>query len=414
MSAVDYIPKDAILPENQNFCCLSLWMDDDKKTIKYVKVSGGFKNLDDAKEQVQLLKEPGHYNFVAEMGAWNAFDPLPNNKDLNDELNLMMHRYLVGVHKNNLEFDKRKYEMMTTNVSENCEIKQKELVDEIKKLAELEEQESTEEIESLKTSKTEYIAKIRVQIEKLNIKKEECLEKEKEVKEKLNNIKIDESPVKQISGSVQNQNIPMKFDGVVKRKDEKIENQNWYCISFLVEDNMSLVGVKINGCFDTAENAENHSRALRDINDSCSILIGELYKWQPFNPSPDSAEAGDSEYANPQLNETMKNKRDNEKKAQLYHEFRKNDMVRKNLEESLNDKMSEKAEMNKKLENVKSKEIKESLESEVLTLEEQIKKLEEKKTEFTNKEAELVEKIGLHELRKQMEEKNMSSKILDV
>ena len=258
MSVVDYIPKDAILPENQNFCCLSLWMDDDKKTIKYVKVSGGFKNLDDAKEQVQLLKEPGHYNFVAEMGAWNAFDPLPNNKDLNDELNLMMHRYLVGVHKNNLEFDKRKYEMMTTNVSENCELKQKELVDEIKKLADLEEQESTEEIENLKTSKTEYIAKIRVQIEKLNVKKEECLEKEKEVIEKLNNIKINDTSTKQLSESVQNQNIPMKFDGIVKRKDEKIENQNWYCISFLVEENISLVGVKINGCFDTAENAENH------------------------------------------------------------------------------------------------------------------------------------------------------------
>jgi DNA repair exonuclease SbcCD ATPase subunit len=414
MSVVDYIPKDAILPENQNFCCLSLWMDDDKKTIKYVKVSGGFKNLEDAKEQVQLLKEPGHYNFVAEMGAWNAFDPLPNNKDLNDELNLMMHRYLINVHKNNLEFEKRKYEMMTTNVSENCEIKQNELVNEIKKLADLELQESTEEIENLKTSTTEYIAKIRVQIEKLNKKKEECLENEKGVIEKLSNIKIDESPVKQSSENIQNHNIPMKFDGVVKRKYEKIENQNWYCISFLVEDNMSLVGLKVNGCFDTAENAENHSRALRDINDSCSILIGELYKWQPFNPAPDSVEAGESEYANPQLNETMKNKRDNEKKAQLYHEFRKNDMVRKNLEESLNEKVSEKEEMNKKLENVKSREMKKTIESEVLTLEEQIKKLEEKKTEFTNKEAELVEKIGLFELKKQMEEKNMGSKILDV
>ena len=101
MTTVDYIPKDAIIPENQNFCCLSLWMSDDKKNIKFVKVSGGFKNLEDAKEQVQLLKEPGHYNFVAEMGTWNAFDPLPNSKDLNDELNLMMHRYLIKVHKNN-------------------------------------------------------------------------------------------------------------------------------------------------------------------------------------------------------------------------------------------------------------------------------------------------------------------------
>jgi len=110
----------------------------------------------------------------------------------------------------------------------------------------------------------------------------------------------------------------------------------------------------------------------------------------------------------------MKSKKDNERKAQLYHEFRKNDMIRKNLEESLNDKVSEKSAMNKKLENIKNEEIRKSIEEEVSTLEEQIKKLEAKKKEFTDKETDLVEKIGLLELRKQMEEKNMKSKIIDV
>jgi len=408
MSTVDYIPKDAILPENQNFCCLSLWMDDDKKTIKFIKVSGGFKELEDAKEQIQLLKTPGHYNFVAEMGSWNAFDPLPNNKDLNDELNSMMHRYLINIRKNNLEFEVRKYSMIKTNVEENCQVKEKELEDEINKLCELSTQDSTEELECQKQTKTEYIEKLKEQITKMKEKIKEYLEKELEVQEKLKNISVNFNEKSESENTnLPNQNVPVKFDGVVKRKNEKIENQNWYCISFLAEEKYSLVGIKVNGCFDTAENAESHSRSLRDINDNCSILIGELYKWQPFNPDPDSAEAGEQEYANPQLNDTMKNKKDNEKKAQLYHEFRKNDMIRKNLEESLNDKVSEKNEINKKLENIKNKEMKENAEKEILTLEEQIKKLEEKQKEFSQKESELVEKIGLLDLKKKMDEKNL-------
>jgi len=69
---------------------MSLWLTEDKKNVSLVKISGGFPTIVDAQEQVQLLKEPGHYNFVAEMGAWNAFDPMPNAGNLNDQLNAMM------------------------------------------------------------------------------------------------------------------------------------------------------------------------------------------------------------------------------------------------------------------------------------------------------------------------------------
>jgi hypothetical protein len=48
----------------------------------------------------------------------------------------------------------------------------------------------------------------------------------------------------------------------------------------------------------------------------------------------------------------MKSKNENQKKAQLYHEYRKNDMIKKNLEESLSDKVLEKDEMKKKLDNI--------------------------------------------------------------
>lgn len=423
MSSPDYLPKDAILPENQNFCCLSLFMNDDKKSIKCLKVSGAFKDLEDAKEQIQLLKEPGHYNFAAEIGAWNAFDPLPNENNLNDELNAMMHRYLINVHKNNLDFEKRKYGMLAKNIEENGQVKMNELEQEEKNLVELDNEikvlqenvlldneEYTKSVESKNKSreeKVEYIEKLKVQIKNFETKKDENLLKEKEFADKIANIKVESLVINKRSDASETQNKPITFDGVVKRKNDKIENQNWYCVSFLVEDNKTLVGLKISGCFNTNEEADSHSRALRDINDSTSILVGELYKWQPFNPSADSVEAGESEYANPQLNETMKSKKENEKKAQLYHEFRKNDMIRKNLEDSLNDKQTEKEEIMKKLENTPNEETRKSVANEILTLEEQIKKLESKKQEYLEKETELSEKIGVYELQRKMEEMKM-------
>ena len=47
MSSVDYLLKDAIIPDNQNYCCVSLFMNEDKTEIKYIKVSGGFKTVED-------------------------------------------------------------------------------------------------------------------------------------------------------------------------------------------------------------------------------------------------------------------------------------------------------------------------------------------------------------------------------
>jgi len=405
MPTVDYLPKDAILPENQNFCCLSLLMNDDNKTIKCLKVSGAFKDIEDAKEQIQLLKENrGHYNFAAEVGAWNAFDPLPNENDLNDELNAMMHKYLVNVHKNNLDFEKRKFSMIAKNIDENAQIKLNELEQENKKLLELSKLDDSDENEKLKKQKVDYIETLKVQIKNLETKRDDNLQKETEIISKLNNIKIEDLVINKRVDAYENQNKPVPFDGIVKRKDEKIENQNWYCVSFLTEENKTLVGLKISGCFNSNEEADNHSRALRDINDSVSILVGELYRWQPFNPSPDSLEAGESEYANPQLNETMKSKKENEKKAQLYHEFRKNDMIRKNLEDSLTEKASEMEEITKQLKANNNDAMKKNMVDEIATIEQQIKKLEDKRQEYVAKEAEISEKIGLYELQRKMEE----------
>jgi len=403
MPDVDYLLKDPIIPDNQNFCCMSLRLDENMKKVKLIRVSGTFKTIIEAQEQVQLIEQPGHYNFVAEIGAWNAFDPQPNKGDLNDQLNKMMERYLFQLKKKNFEFEVRKYKMIIDNISDNYRIKEEEknkLLDELKEL------ESEREIQK----KKDAINVIDETLKGFKQKIEENENKLKDCDNKLNTLQSDlEDEYNKTEENQENQknhNVPIKFEGVVKRTTEKIENQSWYCVSFLAEENKSLVGVKVSGSFDTEANANNHSKALRDINDNTSILVGELYKWQPFNPDPDSEAAGESEYANDQLNETMKKKKENEEKAKLYHEYRKYELINKNLQENLDTKFKDKEDMIKKLENTKSEDGKKSLEEEIKSLESQIEKLENKKKEIDEKENVLTDQIGLHELKKKLEMRN--------
>ena len=363
MSEVDYLTKDSILPENQNFYVMSLFMSEDKKIIKYIRVSGGFTTIEEAQEQTQLLKEPGHYNFVAEMGTWNAFDPLSNKGNLNDQLNNMMKLYLMNMHKKNYEYEQRKYEMIIKNMVDNIKVKEDELK------------------EYISTENDNMILKITEQIKQLEEKIKEYEENLKSINIKLNNIVIDSKYTSVELTDNFNQNIPIKYEGVVKKTEEKISGQNWYCISFLTEQNKSLVGIKVSGCFDTEEQADSQSAALRDINDSFNVHVGELYKWQPFNPDPDSIEAGESEYANSQLNDTMKKKKENEQKAKLYNEYRKNEDIKKDIEDLLNNKKKELTEATE-------------ISSNIHNVDEQIKNLQDKLNEYNLKTDEYLQQIG--------------------
>lgn len=408
MSEVDYLLKDPIVPDGQNYCCLSLYLSEDRQSIKYHRVSCVFKTVEEAKEQIQLLKEPGHYNFVCEVGAWNAFDPQPNNGNLNDQLNSMMKSYLSDLQKRNYEFEIRKFSMIANNISDNRKIKEEELEKELVNLKELNDklvtQMSSEDMTVLLAEiakKEHYIEVIKKSISTFTEKIDENKKKEAEMTAQLSRLKISDKLI--VNKGTETQNIPIKYEGTVKRTSEQLSNQNWYCISFLTEENTSLVGIKISGCFDKEEEANEHSKALRDINDSFSILVGELYKWQPFNPDPDSLEAGNSEYADNQLNETMKKKRENEQKAKLFKEYQKYELINKNLQDSLTEKTNNRDELTKKLDTIQDKDARAPYMTQLTSLEDQIAKLESKRKEITQKELELSEQIGVPQLQTQME-----------
>jgi chromosome segregation ATPase len=98
----------------------------------------------------------------------------------------------------------------------------------------------------------------------------------------------------------------------------------------------------------------------------------------------------------------MKKKKENEQKAQMFHEYRKYELINKNLQESLNNKIAEKEEIKKKIVNTNT-DVKTNVQEKLLELEQQIEKLENKKKEISEKESELSEKIGLNELQKKLQ-----------
>jgi hypothetical protein len=360
MSAVDYLVEDSIVPSNQKFCALSIWLNDDKTKVKLFKVSGAFKYLNEAEYQFKLMKERGHLNFVAEMGKWNAFDPTRlDATNLDNELNNVMRRHLENQTINNFEYEIRKNDLVMKNISDNIKQKNTEL------------SEQTDE---------KYISKIMSQIETLEKKRKEYEDKLIDFKTKLENFRKNTSNnnslplVKKNTESYETTNQDFSY-----KTTERLDNQNWFCVSFLVDDSSSLVGIKISGAFEKEDEAQDFAKSLRDINDSVNVYVGQLYKWMPFNPTPDSEEAGESDYSNPQLNETMKEKKRNEQKAKIYHEFRKNEEIKKNLEEMISMRKSETS-----VSNDKSNE----------TLDEQIRKLEEKMKEYDSKNQELTKELN--------------------
>lgn len=162
------------------------------------------------------------------------------------------------------------------------------------------------------------------------------------------------------------------------------DGQKFVCLSFLTdkENKTTLSGIKIRGVFDTYEAACKHAKNVQNVDPCFNVFVGEMGKWLPFDPNPDSKAVKDSEYANEQLNSMMKSYLENQEKAKIYHEQRKNEMVRKNIMDNITTRQESLTETKNKLKKSKNPSEKSTLEQSVKEIEEQIKKMESKKKEL--------------------------------
>jgi hypothetical protein len=157
--------------------------------------------------------------------------------------------------------------------------------------------------------------------------------------------------------------------------------QTYVCMSFLSnkdDSSITTTGIRIGGVFETYEGACAHAKLIQEHDDRHHVFVGDVGKWLPYDPDPNSDNVNDSEYANEQLNTIMKGHKDNMEKARVFHEMRKTEKMVENINNNLESKNTLKNEITDKLSKVKSMDEAKTLTTSLDSIDEQIKKMEEK------------------------------------
>ena len=156
-----------------------------------------------------------------------------------------------------------------------------------------------------------------------------------------------------------------------------------------------VLAFKFRGAYRSLEEASKHAEQLRDLDPSHHVYVMETGKWCAFKIKDDNNYIEQTEHSNAELNDMMKKYEENQSKAKLYHEFRKNQMIKQSLEENLENRIKSIEETNNELENVSDKVERRKLKDKKITLEEQLKKLEERKSEIEEQTKNLEVKLKL-------------------
>ena len=117
--------------------------------------------------------------------------------------------------------------------------------------------------------------------------------------------------------------------------------QSFVCLSFLSnkeDSSITTTGIRIGGVFETYEGACAHAKLIQEHDDRHHVFVGDVGKWLPYDPDPNSEKVNDSEYANEQLNTIMKGHKENMERARVFHEMRKTEKMVDNINENLESK----------------------------------------------------------------------------
>jgi hypothetical protein len=100
----------------------------------------------------------------------------------------------------------------------------------------------------------------------------------------------------------------------------------------------TIRGLKVRGIYSTMDEATIRSKVLQRIDKHHHVFVAPVGYWLPWDPNPDQIEK--QEYQEEQLNELMKNYKENEVKRDIYYEKEKSDLKAKAIEENLQRKQA--------------------------------------------------------------------------
>jgi hypothetical protein len=177
------------------------------------------------------------------------------------------------------------------------------------------------------------------------------------------------------------------------------KGQNWGCFSFLrsknENDKITVVGIRLAGVYMTYEEAQTRAKEVQQEDNRFHVFVGELNgDFLPFDPSPNSAAAGESEYANEQLNAIMKGHEESQKNAKLHHELRKNEKMIDNINDNIKAQTENKEELTQKLSKAKTVDEAKTITTCLDSIDKQINALEERLKQCTENKIKLEEETA--------------------
>jgi hypothetical protein len=101
-------------------------------------------------------------------------------------------------------------------------------------------------------------------------------------------------------------------------------------------------GLKVRGVYNTMREAEVRSKVLQKLDSHHHVFVAPVGYWLPWDPAADAVQ--DQVYQEEQLNDLMRNYKQNEMKRDEYYAEQKNDRMKKAMEENAARKKANEAE----------------------------------------------------------------------
>ena len=129
------------------------------------------------------------------------------------------------------------------------------------------------------------------------------------------------------------QKVSDMFEDFLLAKEKQVNDE----FDEVVDFKTSVRGVKIRGVYDTRREAEVRAKVLQRRDPKFNVFVGQVGYWLPWDPS--NLDNVDQEYTETQLNELMKNYRENIEKRDMFYEEEKRERIEKAREETKQKKM---------------------------------------------------------------------------
>jgi hypothetical protein len=142
------------------------------------------------------------------------------------------------------------------------------------------------------------------------------------------------------------------------KEDDIIPGQRYVCISFVSPEgirNCSTRGLKIRGVYPTYQEAQDRAKKLQELDPNFDIFIGEVGKWLPWDPDPNSG-AKEQKYQEEELQKLVEGYEKNLSRAKKLQEDRKRDMIENAAREEKSRRSKIQERLRKKLAKKKAKE----------------------------------------------------------